>query len=126
MQLVSAIFFLLTAAARSESCAPASSSSLLQADVRVARAKRKGVFRAVVAAAKLKTPQKSRLLLQPALTTEEILQFHEAFLLFDANQNGMISASELKDVMSQVGQTSSDREVQRLWLNSSSQAFHAI
>uniref|UniRef100_A0A1I8ICN0 Protein-serine/threonine phosphatase n=2 Tax=Macrostomum lignano TaxID=282301 RepID=A0A1I8ICN0_9PLAT len=48
------------------------------------------------------------------LSEEEIAELHEAFLLFDRDGGGTISANELGDVMRSLGQNPSDEEIKRL------------
>uniref|UniRef100_A0A1I8H0H6 Calmodulin n=1 Tax=Macrostomum lignano TaxID=282301 RepID=A0A1I8H0H6_9PLAT len=48
------------------------------------------------------------------LSEDEIAELREAFLLFDRDGGGTISANELGDVMRSLGQNPSEDEVQRL------------
>lgn len=48
------------------------------------------------------------------LTEEQIEDFKKAFLLFDKDGNGRITADELSDVMQSLGQKPSDSEVEAM------------
>lgn len=48
------------------------------------------------------------------LTPEQLLEFKDAFELFDKDNDGVISAVELKSVMVFLGQSPSDEEVQEM------------
>eukprot|EP01083_Nonionella_stella_P255455 876788_1 len=48
------------------------------------------------------------------LTAEEIADLKEAFAMFDTDGNGTIEAKELREVMRQLGQNPSMREIQEM------------
>lgn len=45
------------------------------------------------------------------LTQEQILEYQEAFKLFDKNEDGLITAEELRSVMNGLGQAASETEI---------------
>ena len=50
----------------------------------------------------------------PKLTEEQILEFKEAFKLFDKDSGGSIDAEELKDALESLGQVVTEESVQEL------------
>merc|ERR1711997_1246605 len=48
------------------------------------------------------------------LTEEQIAEFKEAFSLFDKDGNGLISAAELRHVMTNLGEKLTDEEVDEM------------
>ncbi|RUP42862.1 calmodulin [Jimgerdemannia flammicorona] len=48
------------------------------------------------------------------LTEDQISEFKEAFKVFDKDGNGFISAAELRHVMTSLGKTLSDEEVDEM------------
>ena len=49
---------------------------------------------------------------EPALSEEKITEFKEAFEIFDKDKDGYITTKELGDIMTNLGQTPSEAELQ--------------
>lgn len=47
--------------------------------------------------------------------TESVKEITEVFRVFDQGSNGFISASELRNVMTNLGEKLTDEEVQKKW-----------
>ncbi len=54
-----------------------------------------------------------------------VTEYREAFSMFDQNGDGSISATELKNVMKQLGQDMSDQELKKIMNSVDADSKHA-